>query len=84
METIISHPQPDVKLLSPEHFFIENDKLTERQKELLKLISEGFSNKEIADKLFITESTVKYHVRNIYSILELKDRKDLFRKMTNI
>ncbi len=83
METITSHPQPDVKLLSTEHFFIENDKLTERQKELLKLISEGFSNKEIADKLFITESTVKYHVRNIYSILELKDRKDLFRKMTN-
>ncbi|WP_379964089.1 LuxR C-terminal-related transcriptional regulator [Epilithonimonas sp. UC225_85] len=63
------------------HNSIDFDKLTERQKELIKLMTNGLSNKEIAEKLFITESTVKYHIKNIYSVLELKDRKDLFKKM---
>lgn len=71
------------KLLTSEVPIINSDKLTDRQKDLLKLMTEGFSNKEIADKLFITESTVKYHIKNIYSILELKDRKDLFKKLSN-
>jgi DNA-binding CsgD family transcriptional regulator len=62
--------------LSPDDL----EKLTERQKDLLKLMIEGLSNKEIAEKLFIAESTVKYHIKNIYSLLELKDRKDLFKK----
>lgn len=65
--------------LSPDDL----ERLTERQKELLELMIEGLSNKEIADKLFIAESTVKYHIKNIYSLLELKDRKDLFRKFRN-
>ena len=60
---------------------INPDKLTSRQKELFKLMADGLSNKEIADRLFITESTVKYHIKNIYSILELKDRKDFFKKL---
>jgi len=60
---------------------IDVKKLTERQKDLLKLMIDGLSNKEIAEKLFITESTVKYHIKNIYSLLELKDRKDLFKKI---
>ena len=45
------------------------------------MMAQGLSNKKIADKLFISESTVKYHIKNIYSILDLKDRKDLFKKM---
>lgn len=71
------------KNVDPENEIFNSDKLTERQKELLKLMADGSSNKEIAEKLFITESTVKYHIKNIYSILELKDRKDLFKKMSN-
>jgi len=59
-------------------------KLTERQTELLKLMADGLSNKEIGEKLFITESTVKYHIKNIYSLLELKDRKDFFKKLRNV
>ncbi|WP_312765902.1 LuxR C-terminal-related transcriptional regulator [Epilithonimonas sp.] len=62
---------------------IDLEKLTDRQKDLLKLMIDGFSNKEIAEKLFITESTVKYHIKNIYSLLDLKDRKDLFKKFRN-
>ena len=71
------------KNVDPENEIFNYEKLTERQKELLKLMANGSSNKEIAEKLFITESTVKYHIKNIFSILELKDRRDLFKKMSN-
>lgn len=48
--------------------------LTERELEVLEQIGYGCSNKEIADKLFITEGTVKNHVSNIINKLELRDR----------
>lgn len=70
------------RLLNPQVLSENFEKLTQRQKDLLGLMADGFSNKEIADKLFISESTVKYHIRNIYSLLELKDRKDFFRKLS--
>jgi two-component system, NarL family, response regulator LiaR len=48
--------------------------LSSRELEVLKLIAQGFSNKEIGDSLFIAEKTVKTHVGNILSKLELNDR----------
>lgn len=48
--------------------------LTSRELEVLSLIAEGLSNQEIADKLFITLKTVKTHVSNILSKLEVSDR----------
>ncbi|WP_243387480.1 response regulator [Aeribacillus kexueae] len=48
--------------------------LTRREKEVLKEIASGKSNKEIAADLFITEKTVKTHVSNILAKLELSDR----------
>lgn len=48
--------------------------LTRREKEVLKLITSGASNKEIAKKLYISEGTVKNHVTNILSRLGLRDR----------
>jgi DNA-binding NarL/FixJ family response regulator len=50
------------------------DELTNREKEVLIEISNGKSNKEIAATLFITEKTVKTHVSNILSKLNLQDR----------
>ena len=41
--------------------------LTARELEVLKLIAQGLKNREIADKLCISEHTVKVHLRNIYS-----------------
>lgn len=70
------------RFVNPQKISENFDKLTERQRDLLQLMADGFSNKEIADKLFISESTVKYHIKNIYSILDLKDRKDFFRKLS--
>jgi NarL family two-component system response regulator LiaR len=48
--------------------------LTEREQEVLYLIADGLSNRQIADKMFISEKTVKTHVSNILSKLHLEDR----------
>jgi len=48
--------------------------LTAREKEVLRALGEGLSNKDIAEKLYITEYTVKKHVSQILSKLELADR----------
>lgn len=53
---------------------ILHDDLTNRENEILMLISEGKSNQEIADELFITLKTVKTHVSNILAKLEVEDR----------
>lgn len=50
------------------------DPLSERETEILRLITNGLSNREIADKLFITEGTVKNHVTNILGKLDVRDR----------
>lgn len=51
-----------------------HDDLTNRELEILLLIAQGKSNQEIADELFITLKTVKTHVSNILSKLEVEDR----------
>ena len=53
---------------------ILHDDLTNRELEILMLIAQGMSNQEIADELYITLKTVKTHVSNILSKLEVEDR----------
>lgn len=50
--------------------------LTGRELEVLKLVARGMSNKEVADHLFISENTVKNHVRNILEKLHLHSRME--------
>jgi len=50
------------------------DRLTDREREVLVLIAQGFSNREIADQLYISESTAKTHVKRILMKLALRDR----------
>ncbi|HVJ49728.1 response regulator transcription factor [Desulfitobacterium sp.] len=45
--------------------------------EVLQLIGKGYANKEIALSLYITESTVKKHVRNIFDKLHLRNRVEV-------
>ncbi|MDX6633937.1 MAG: hypothetical protein QOF06_140 [Solirubrobacterales bacterium] len=51
-----------------------NNLLTPRQLEILALVAEGLSNAEIASRLFLTESTVKWHVRKILRALGVSNR----------
>jgi DNA-binding NarL/FixJ family response regulator len=51
-------------------------KLTDREMEVLKLVATGRNNREIAKELFITENTVKNHVRNILEKLQLHSRME--------
>ncbi|BBB89513.1 MAG TPA: response regulator transcription factor [Methylomusa anaerophila] len=52
-------------------------KLSERENEVLQLVSQGLGNKEIGEKLYISESTVKNHLRNILAKLHLQNRMQL-------
>lgn len=56
---------------------INNNGLTDREKEIAHLIINGISNQEIADTLFISRSTVKTHVQNIFKKLNIQKRYQL-------
>ncbi len=56
---------PSQKLVEP---------LSERELEILRLVAQGLSNRELADKLFITEGTAKNHMTNILGKLGVRDR----------
>jgi LuxR family maltose regulon positive regulatory protein len=51
-----------------------NDPLSERELEVLQLVSQGLSNQEIAEKLFLSTGTVKRHISNIYQKLDVHSR----------
>lgn len=50
------------------------EELTERERQILELIAEGTSNKEIGQKLFLTEKTIKHYVTNILQKLHVSNR----------
>ena len=65
-----------IKNLLNESYFLSNPDidLTDRELEILHIISLGHSNQEIADKLFVSLNTIKTHINNIYSKLNVKRR----------
>jgi NarL family two-component system response regulator LiaR len=52
------------------------EELTEREKEILKLMVGGLSNPDIAERLFVSRSTVKFHVSNIIAKLGSQSRTE--------
>jgi two-component system NarL family response regulator len=52
------------------------EQLTDRELEVLKLVAKGLTNRDIADALYISENTVKNHVRNILEKLQLHSRME--------
>jgi DNA-binding CsgD family transcriptional regulator len=62
---IINGPQRDKPVIS------------DREKEIVKLVAQGYRDKEIGEELFISEHTVKNHLRNIFDKLGVSDRQEL-------
>ena len=60
------------------------DALTSREFSILGLLSQGLSNKEIADQLFISTGTVKRHLHNIYGKLAVGSRREAITKATGL
>ncbi|MFJ4901031.1 MULTISPECIES: response regulator [unclassified Streptomyces] len=54
--------------------------LTPREREVLTLIGQGLPNRAIAEKLFISEATVKTHINNLFAKADIKDRADAVRR----
>jgi DNA-binding NarL/FixJ family response regulator len=57
----------------------EAAELTRRELEILRLVAEGFSNAELARRLWVTEQTVKFHLSNIYRKLNVSNRTEASR-----
>ncbi len=62
----------------PEAILQLGTQITTREKDVLKLLLSGFSNKEIAGKLSLSAETIKVHRRNIYAKLNIKSQPELF------
>ncbi len=81
-QSLIS-PSMAVKLIDefkqmsrPERDQVTGLRLTDRELEVLRLVAKGLNNREIAKQLFISENTVKNHVRNILEKLQLHSRME--------
>jgi DNA-binding NarL/FixJ family response regulator len=55
----------------------ERSPLSQREREIVQLVAQGFKNKEMAEKMFISEQTVKNHLHNIFDKLGVSDRLEL-------
>ena len=79
--TLLIHPEVAQKLTGMLNKKKEKDisgfDLTDREIEIIKLISDGCSNREISEKLFLGESTVKNYISSILSKLNLRDRTQI-------
>lgn len=71
------------QLVDEKQFLHENPKanvtniLTEREKQVVDLVCKGLKNKAIAEKLFITETTVRHHLTSIFNKFEITSRLEL-------
>ena len=61
-----------------------DESLSKREIEIIVLVSEGLSNKEIAEKLFLSTKTIKSHLYNIYQKLNVSNRRQAAEKVSTL
>jgi len=59
-------------------------RLTKRELEVLRLVIEGKSSKDVADALYVSKRTVDFHLANIYDKLQVSNRVQAFRRATRL
>jgi DNA-binding NarL/FixJ family response regulator len=69
-------PMADVGSVTPGKAR-ERSPLSQREREIVTLVAQGYKNKEMAEKMFISEQTVKNHLHNIFDKLGVSDRLEL-------
>lgn len=77
----------ELERITAERRFEENSRqfnLTSREKEIAKLICEGYSYKEVGEELFIAERTVAKHVQNIFEKVRVSSKIELYHKLEKI
>ena len=85
LASLFSEFDDEIQALNLSQDFLQNishnhelsvDKLTKREIEILQNMSEKLSNKELGSRLFISESTVKRHIANIFKKLSVSNRRE--------
>lgn len=82
-----SHMSGSIARKLIDHFFVKKRSedytklLTEREREILDLLTEGYRYKEIANKIHISIETVRTHIRNIYEKLQVNTRTEAINKV---
>ena len=91
IETVVVEKEVYVNRNDPDSYrdvlntsLIAQLELSKRELEILCLLAQGHSNQEIASKLFISLSTVKTHIQNIFEKLEVKRRTQAVEKATRL
>ncbi len=74
MEAVLRRSQRFVKPVEASTTNVSVDVLTSKEKEVLQMISKGASNKQIADKMFVKEVTIKTHLNSIFKKLKVANR----------
>jgi DNA-binding NarL/FixJ family response regulator len=76
LRSLLSNVRSDGTTATPTPTGPNIEQLTEREREVLVLIAKGLRNKEIADTLFISERTVKFHANALYQKLNVASRTE--------
>jgi len=75
----VANDEPPIQQQAPAASVRERERspLSQREREIVALVAQGFKNKEMAEKMFISEQTVKNHLHNIFDKLGVSDRLEL-------
>lgn len=65
------------KVFTIRNSFIKEFNITKREHEIIQLVQDGYTNKDISHQLFLSEKTVANHIYNIYKKLNIKSRFEL-------